>query len=71
MNLQDLPAVMTVDAASGFLRISRLAAEEGLRSGDLPSVDIDGVCAVDTQQLLLEMGVNLTELERQDSEAPA
>ena len=56
---------MTVDAAARLLWISRLAAEEGLNSGDLPAVDLDGVLVVDTRELLVEMGVDLTELERE------
>ena len=68
MNVQDLPAVMTVDAAARFLRISRLAAEEGSHSGDLPAVDLDGVLVVNTRELLVEMGVDLDALERAKNE---
>ncbi len=42
MNVQDLPAVMTVDTAARFLRICRLAAEEAVEAAICPVVIIDG-----------------------------
>lgn len=34
-------------------------------------VNLDGVVVVDTRELLVEMGVDLQALERENSEAPA
>lgn len=71
MNIQEVPAFMTVDTAARFLRISRLAADEAVASGELPVVTIDGELAVDSRQLLADLGVDLTRLDQEESEAPA
>jgi hypothetical protein len=71
MNIHEVPALMTVDTAARFLRISRLAAEDAVESGELPVVIIDGEAAIDGRRLLAELGVDLTALEQEESEAPA
>jgi hypothetical protein len=68
MNIHEVPALMTVDTAARFLRISRLAADEALEAGELPVVIIDGEPAVDGRELLLQLGVDLTALD-EESEA--
>lgn len=42
MNIHEVPALMTVDMAARFLRISRLAAEDAVESGELSIVIIAG-----------------------------
>lgn len=71
MNIHEVPALMTVDMAARFLRISRLAAEVAIECGELPVVIIDGEPAIDGYRLLAELGVDLTALEQEESEAPA
>jgi hypothetical protein len=68
MNIHEVPALMTVDTAARFLRISRLAAEDAVESGELPIVVIDGEPAVDGRELLSQLGVDLTALDA-ESEA--
>jgi hypothetical protein len=68
MNIHEVPALMTVDTAVRFLRISRLAADEALEAGELPVVIIDGEPAIDGRELLLQLGVDLTALD-EESEA--
>jgi len=57
MNLNDLPAALTVEEAASIYRIARSSAYEGVRTGEIPSIRIGRSIRVPTAQLLERLGL--------------
>jgi excisionase family DNA binding protein len=64
----DLPLVLTVEEAAKALRISRGAAYEGVRCGEIPAVHI-GRCIRIPRSRLLAL-IDGDDLEQPSTEAP-
>ncbi len=61
-DLGRLPALMPLDQAAAFLRMSLHDIHDAIEAGDLPVVQRDGRVLVDTRQLLTDMGIDLDTL---------
>ena len=57
MELHELPALLTIEAAAEFLRLSTVEVRRAMMNGDLPTVRHCGTCYVDARCLLGELGV--------------
>ncbi len=61
-DLGRLPALMPLDQAAAFLRMSLHDIHDAIEVGDLPVVRRPGVVLVDTTQLLVDLGIDLRSL---------
>ena len=57
MNLNDLPAALTVEEAASICRIGRSSAYEGVRTGEIPSIRVGRSIRVPTARLLEMLGL--------------
>ena len=57
MDLNDLPAALTVEEAASVCQIGRSSAYEGVRTGEIPSIRIGRSIRVPTALLMKMLGV--------------